>query len=76
MIAYDVNEVLVKGLIPVFVQQSEIDRINNMKLIYSSDENEYYWEAYNITTHKTDISQSFKTKKEAESSRLQRKLKW
>ena len=43
-----------------------------MNLIYSPDENEYYWEAYNITTHKTDISQSFKTEKEAEFSRLQK----
>lgn len=28
MIAYDINEVPVKGLIPIFVQQSEIDRRN------------------------------------------------
>ena len=45
-----------------------------MKLIYSPDENGYYWEAF-INTGKTEISQLFKTERGAELSRLKGKLR-
>lgn len=47
-----------------------------MKLIYSPDENGYYWEAFTFNTSKTEISQLFKTERGAELSRKKGKLRW